>query len=72
MSIFDAKKEQFRGSTTDFPLEIKLGSGAFVVKVRKAGYKLITDKMEVRDGVDVTVEPSSRYTPVLLIMMPLQ
>ncbi len=70
LSISDGKREQFRGATADIPMEIKLDRGSFIIRLRRPGYKLVTEKMEIKDSSDVTIELASSYIPVLLIMIP--
>jgi PPM family protein phosphatase len=70
LSISIGRGEKFQGMTTDVPLEIKLEGGSFVIRLHRQGYKLITRKMEITDSVNVSIESSSNYMPLTLIMIP--
>ena len=72
LSISDGKREQFKGMTADTPLEIKLERGTFSIRLIHQGYQLITERMEKKDNVTVTIEPSSNYTSIMLVMIPQQ
>jgi protein phosphatase len=63
-------QELFQGLTAAAPLEVQLPQGLHQVHLRYTGYRIITHKMELKDAVAVSVEPSPAYRPVLLLMIP--
>jgi len=70
ISISDGKREQFRGMTTEDPMEIKLERGSYVIRPSYFGYYMVTDKMVKKDSYDIAVEPSTNYLSVILILIP--
>ncbi|MHB9155486.1 MAG: PP2C family protein-serine/threonine phosphatase [Endomicrobiales bacterium] len=63
-------KEQFRGLTGGSPLEVRVDRGIYQMHFSYANYRILTEKMESKDILTVSVEPSEALRPVVIILVP--
>ena len=63
-------EEEFSGISGLKALEIELPKGNHEISVRYPGYKIITDKMEFKDSMNISLEHGDSLSPVVLIIVP--
>jgi len=63
-------EEEFSGISGPRPLEVELAKGSHEIGIRYPGYKIITDKMEYKDSINVTLELGDKLRPIVLIIVP--
>ena len=63
-------EEEYTGISGLKALAIELPKGNHEVSVRYPGYKIITDKMEFKDSVNISLEFGDTLRPVILIIVP--
>ncbi|MBN1823676.1 MAG: serine/threonine-protein phosphatase [Endomicrobiales bacterium] len=62
--------ECFKGVIEDKPIQAKLDRGSYQVNFLYPGYKVITNKMEMKDSISISVELSEKYKPLFVLMIP--
>lgn len=62
-------KEQFKGLTAALPVDIKLPRGRFVVRLNYPGYRIVNERMETRDYIDVSIEHTDNYKKITALMI---
>lgn len=60
----------YMGLSSVNPLEVKLPKGKYVVTLTYPDYKVLNDKFELKESVNVTLENSGSLTETLFIMLP--
>lgn len=69
ISIDGNGKEQFKGLTDSAPVDIQLPRGRFIVHLSYPGYRIINERMETRDYIDVSVEQADNYRKITALMI---
>ncbi|MCX5781770.1 MAG: protein phosphatase 2C domain-containing protein [Elusimicrobia bacterium] len=62
--------EEFNGISGINPLEIDLPKGNHKIIVKYPGYKIISEKMELKDSIDVSLEYGDSLKPLILFIVP--
>ncbi|MEI8218147.1 MAG: hypothetical protein WCG51_03760, partial [Elusimicrobiota bacterium] len=64
------EKEEFKGISNADGAAIKVPRGTYWLTLRYPGYSIISEKIERRDTVAVTVESATALKPMTVIMLP--
>jgi len=70
VTVKGKNEEEFSGISGLNPLDIELEKGSHEINVKYPGYKIITDKMELKDSINVTLEYGETFRTVVLIIVP--
>ncbi len=63
-------EEEFGGISGMNPLDIQLDKGNHEIGLKYPGYKIITDKMELKESLAVSLEYGESFKSVVVIMVP--
>ncbi|MCX5778915.1 MAG: protein phosphatase 2C domain-containing protein [Elusimicrobia bacterium] len=68
--VLSNEKEEFKGISNADGAAIKVPRGTYWLTLRYPGYSIISEKIERRDTVAVTVESATALKPMTVIMLP--
>jgi serine/threonine protein phosphatase PrpC len=68
--VLSNAKEEFKGISNLNGTEIKIPRGTHWLTLWYPGYSIITEKMELRDTIPITVESAAALKPMTVIMLP--
>ena len=58
------------GLSGDDPLEVKIPKGRYMVTLTYPNYKVLNDKFELKDSINVNLETSGTLTNIVFVMLP--